>query len=220
MNPVLLVIAGPNGSGKTTVTARLRATHWSRGVEYLNPDEIARDKFGDWNSPEAVRKAAAWTEARREELLQSQAGLAFETVFSTDGKVDFVKRVKDAGYFVRVFFIGTSDPKINAARVAARVMEGGHTVPIEKIISRYGRSMANLSSAIRLADRVYIFDNSVDGVEAAMCARRKTPSLEKSTVRSPRGCPTPSIRCRDTRSLWISAPPETHDSTGAASRAS
>ena len=54
MNPVLLVIAGPNGAGKTTVTARLRAERWSEGVEYLNPDEIARDRFGDWNSAEAV----------------------------------------------------------------------------------------------------------------------------------------------------------------------
>jgi predicted ABC-type ATPase len=43
MNPVLLVIAGPNGSGKTTVTVRLRVDQWSEGVEYLNPDDIARD---------------------------------------------------------------------------------------------------------------------------------------------------------------------------------
>ena len=47
MRPTLLVIAGPNGSGKTTVTVRLRAEHWSHGVEYLNPDDVARDRFGD-----------------------------------------------------------------------------------------------------------------------------------------------------------------------------
>ena len=50
MRPVLLVVAGPNGAGKTTVTVRLRAERWSEGVEYLNPDDIARDRFGDWNS--------------------------------------------------------------------------------------------------------------------------------------------------------------------------
>ena len=58
MNPVLLVIAGPNGAGKTTITARLRAERWSEGVEYINPDEIARDRFGDWNSQPAVVQAA------------------------------------------------------------------------------------------------------------------------------------------------------------------
>lgn len=49
-----MVIAGPNGAGKTTVTVQLRKDRWSDGVEYLNPDDIARDRFGDWNSPDAV----------------------------------------------------------------------------------------------------------------------------------------------------------------------
>jgi len=179
MKPVLLVIAGPNGSGKTTVTVRLRADRWSEGVEYLNPDEIARDRFGDWNSPEATLEAARWTTARREALLAADLGIAFETVFSTDDKLSFLDRARTAGYFVRVFFIGTSDPRINAARVAGRVMAGGHTVPIEKIISRYGRSMANLAGAIDVADRVYIYDNSVDGVEARLCARTTDGRLRK-----------------------------------------
>ena len=65
-----------------------------------------------------------------------------------------------------MFFIGTRDPRINAARVANRVMEGGHTVPIEKILSRFERSVANLPVAIQIAHRAYIFDNSEDGVEA------------------------------------------------------
>lgn len=179
MRPILLVIAGPNGSGKTTVTTRLRAEQWSEGVEYLNPDEIARDRFGDWNSPEAVLRAANWTDARREELLASGGGIAFETVLSTSAKLGFLQRAKAAGYFVRVFFIGTSDPRINAARVAGRILEGGHTVPLEKILTRYVRSMANLSSALRLADRAYVYDNSVDDVEARLCARTVDGHLRK-----------------------------------------
>lgn len=179
MNPVLLVIAGPNGSGKTTVTVRLRADQWSEGVEYLNPDDIARDRFGDWNSPQATLEAARWTTARREELLAAHQGIAFETVFSTDDKLDFVARAKTAGYFVRAFFVGTSDPRINAARIAGRVMAGGHTVPIEKIISRYGRSMANLAGAVEVADRVYIYDNSIDDIEARLCARTTDGQLRK-----------------------------------------
>ena len=179
MNPALLVIAGPNGAGKTTVTTRLRADHWSEGVEYLNPDDIARDRFGDWNSPEAVLQAARWAEARREDLLGARAGIAFETVFSAPDKVDFIHRARQAGYFVRVFFIGTSDPRINASRVADRVIRGGHTVPIEKIVKRYERSLANLPLAIDLAHRVYVFDNSVDGVEARLCARIRDGQLRK-----------------------------------------
>jgi len=185
MKPVLLVIAGPNGAGKTTLTERLRKDRWSEGVEYLNPDEIARDRFGDWNSPAAVLEAARWTTARREELLAQGAGIAFETVFSADEKVDFLATARDAGYFIRVFFVSTSDPRINAARVAGRVMSGGHTVPIEKILSRYERSMANLAAAIALADRVYIYDNSVDSVEATLCARTENGRLRKVYVDLP-----------------------------------
>ncbi|MBK6691480.1 MAG: zeta toxin family protein [Myxococcales bacterium] len=179
MNPVLLVIAGPNGAGKTTITGRLREEKWSDNVEYLNPDEIARDQFGDWNSPDAVLKAARWTEARREELLVAGFGIAFETVLSTESKIDFLLRAKVAGYFVRVFFIGTSDPRINAARVAGRVMEGGHSVPIDKIVARYIKSLANLGPSIQIADRVYIYDNSIEGAEARLCARTHGGQLRK-----------------------------------------
>ena len=179
MNPVLLVIAGPNGAGKTTVTVKLRSERWSDNVEYLNPDDIARDRFGDWNSPEASLKAARWTTERREELLAQRAGIAFETVFSTGEKLDFIARAWEAHYFIRVFFVGTSDPRINAARVADRVMQGGHTVPIEKIVSRYAKSLANLTPAIRLANRVYIYDNSVQDIDARLCARTIDGHLRK-----------------------------------------
>jgi predicted ABC-type ATPase len=185
MNPALLVIAGPNGAGKTTVTERLKADYWSEGVEYLNPDDIARERFGDWNSPSAVLEAARWTEAKREELLLLKRGIAFETVFSAPDKVDFVRRAKAAGYFVRVFYIGTTSPSINAARVASRMMAGGHTVPIDKIVSRYAKSMANLGAAIELADRVYIFDNSVDGSEARLCARTQDGMVRRSYGEQP-----------------------------------
>lgn len=132
-----------------------------------------------WNDPKAQRAAADWTTARREELLSQGRGLAFETVFSTIEKLEFLARAKNFGYFVRLFFIGTISPSINGARVTARVMAGGHTVPIEKIISRYRKSVGYLPQAIKFADRVYIYDNSVDGVEARLCARTTDGKLRK-----------------------------------------
>lgn len=179
MKPALLVIAGPNGAGKTTITGRLQRDHWSEGVEYLNPDDIAQQRFGGWNSPEAILKAADFASTRREQLLAAKQGIAFETVFSAPDKVEFLKRCRDAGYFTRVFFIATNDPRLNAARVANRVLRGGHSVPIEKILSRYTRSLANLAAAIAIADRVYVYDNSIDGQEALLCARTENGQLRK-----------------------------------------
>ncbi len=68
MSPVLLVIAGPNGAGKTTVTTRLRSERWSDGVEYLNPDDVARDRFGDWKNSVDDREAQLCARTRTGEL--------------------------------------------------------------------------------------------------------------------------------------------------------
>ena len=123
--------------------------------------------------------AARWTAQRREELLSAGLGIAFETVLSADDKIDFMRRARDSGYFLRLFFVGTDDPRINAARVAGRIMTGGHAVPIEKIVSRYVRSMANIKIVARIAHRVYLFDNSIDNVDARLCARIEDGALRK-----------------------------------------
>ena len=46
--PLLIVIAGPNGSGKTSVTSRLLKHEWVEDSVYINPDIVAKDIFGDW----------------------------------------------------------------------------------------------------------------------------------------------------------------------------
>jgi len=171
LRPRLIVVAGPNGAGKTSITEQLLRHEWMGGCEYVNPDYIARDEFGDWNAPDAVRKAAVRAEEVRERCVREGRSLAFETVLSMPDKIDFIQRAKQAGFFVRLFFVGTDNPAINAKRVALRVMEGGHDVPISKIIARYTRSLANCSVAARIADRAYIYDNSVDNAPAQLLFR-------------------------------------------------
>ena len=169
--PVLIVIAGPNGSGKTTITSRILKHEWLEGAVYINPDQVAQDRFGDWNSPEAVLQAAQYCEKERETCLLNKQSLIFETVLSSEGKVDFIRRAREAGYFIRLFFVSTNHPTINASRIAQRVMEGGHDVPITKIISRYQKSIVNCKRCVALADRVYVYDNSVDDTEARLLFR-------------------------------------------------
>ena len=60
--PVLIIIAGPNGSGKTSITSKIIKHDWMEDSIYINPDNIAQEKFGDWNSFEAVMKAAKYSE--------------------------------------------------------------------------------------------------------------------------------------------------------------
>ena len=171
--PTLVVIAGPNGAGKTTLTEKALAHQWLEGCEYINPDLIAEHDFGGWNDPQSVLKAARKAERRREACLESERSIAFETVLSTESKVDFTRRAVAKGFFVRLFFVGTEDPAINAGRVAKRVIQGGHDVPIPKIISRHARSIAHLGILLPEVDRGYVYDNSPED---------RTPELVFRTV--------------------------------------
>lgn len=160
--PCLIVIAGPNGSGKTSITSKILEHEWVENCVYINPDNIARDIFGDWNSKESVLDAANYCHNLREMCLLEYKSLILETVLSSQDKVDFIKRAKEKGYFIRLFFVGTNNPKINASRIAQRVMEGGHDVPISKIISRYSKSIVNCCFVSHIVDRAYIYDNSIE----------------------------------------------------------
>ncbi len=178
--PRLIVVAGPNGAGKTSITEQLLRHEWMQGCEYVNPDYIARDIFGDWNSPDAVLQAARRAGEIRADCLSKGRSLAFETVMSMPDKLDFILQARSLGFFVRLFFVGTDDPSINAKRVALRVIQGGHDVPIPKIIARHTRSLINCASAIRIVDRAYIYDNSVENETARLLFRSVDGKLQKT----------------------------------------
>ena len=178
--PILIVIAGPNGSGKTSFAKQILNHKWYKDCIFINPDEIALVKYGDWNSQDAVLKAAQYAEKVREKYLQKQQSLAFETVFSSPPKVDYVKRAIKAGFFVRLFFIGTDSPFINVNRVGLRVAEGGHSVPLQKIFPRYHKSLANLGSILQVVHRGYVYDNSFDYEFPKLQVRTELGILKKT----------------------------------------
>lgn len=169
--PILIIIAGPNGSGKTSITSKILKHNWVENCAYVNPDNIAKETFGDWNSPMAVMKAAKFATKLREKYLKENKNFIFETVLSADDKIDFILKAKKQGYFIRLFFVSTDSPSINAARIAQRVMQGGHDVPITKIISRYSKSIANCSVASSIVDRAYFYDNSIEFEEPKLLFR-------------------------------------------------
>ena len=180
--PVLIVIAGPNGSGKTSVTSKILHHEWMEDAIYINPDIVAQEIFGDWNSKEAVLQSIKYCEDLREKCLIEYKSLIFETVLSVEDKIDYIMRAKKAGFFIRFFFVCTEHPTINAARIARRVMEGGHDVPITKIISRYEKSIINSSIVAGFVDRTYVYDNSEENVDAKLLFRLTGGCLVKQYV--------------------------------------
>jgi len=183
--PTLFVIAGPNGSGKTTITRDLLDHHWATESQciYVNPDDIVAKDSRGFNSQEAFVDAANQAEIIRNGAIREGKSLVFETVFSTESKIDFIKEAKASGYFIRFFFVCTESPKINASRIANRVMDGGHPVPIDKIISRYYRSISNAIKAIPLTDRAYFYDNSIENKQAELQFRTTGKVFQKKYQR-------------------------------------
>ena len=147
--PQLLVFAGPNGSGKSTVTKFQRIIG-----EYVNADKI---KIATGCTD---LEAAQQAEKMREFLLAHRMDFTFETVLSTPRNLLLIRRAHEAGYYIRVIFVLTTDSSINVLRVAERVRKGGHDVPVEKIHSRYQKSLENIRELYKYTDDLWIYDNS------------------------------------------------------------
>lgn len=157
--PNLIILAGPNGSGKTTFAAQLLQHTWGIGCTSINADEIA-NKLGGWNNEESIRTAQKIAEQTLKEALQKKEDIIYETVFSHPSKLELLKNALKAGYFIRLFFICTESPRINIDRVADRFSQGGHTVPGDKVTARYARALLYGAEAMRLVQRGYLYDNS------------------------------------------------------------
>ena len=175
----MCIVAGPNGSGKTTTTEQLLRNEWGADSLYINPNNIAREIFGDWNSADAVLKAAQKATEQRYECLENGQDFVFETVFSSAEKMDFIRKAKDAGFFIRIFYVCTESPLININRIAQRYLNGGHEVPISKVISRYYSSLKNISKAMEIADRIYLYDNSIENKEPRLILRTADGKIAK-----------------------------------------
>ena len=126
---------------------------------FINADIIQRDELHD-PSPQASYEAARIASARRAEHLAQGRDFVTETVFSHPSKLALIDDAHANGFTVIVMHVGVDTPELSVARVGARVEEGGHIVPEDKIRARYDRSAPFIREAVLRADRGMVFDNS------------------------------------------------------------
>lgn len=96
----------------------------------------------------------------RHECIAHGESFSFETVFSHPSKIEILKEAKCKGYRTYLYFVSTEDPRINLTRISSRVLEGGHDVPVDKIIGRFQRCLENVAPALPFLNRAYFFDNT------------------------------------------------------------
>lgn len=105
-------------------------------------------------------EAAKYVDNQRYNAIYLHKDFTFETVLSSNYKLELLERAKQEGYFIKCVFVLTNDPGINVERVRTRVAGGGHAVPTDKIIERYYKSLGNIKGLVELCDILHVYDNT------------------------------------------------------------
>ena len=145
--PVFHLLAGPNGAGKSTLfRALVRDGIIGADLTFVNADLHERDHLQHIADPEQRSSAARhWADAQRAAKLLANESFASETVFSHESKLALIEDAIAHGYVVALYIVALDDPQRLLARVQRRVSEGGHSVPPDRILARYPRTLENLS---------------------------------------------------------------------------
>lgn len=139
MKPVLYILAGANGSGKSTVSKEFLP---AEGIAYVNPDDIAMDM--NPSCPERVRVSAGRETLRRiDDCIRNANSFAIESTLSGQAYARTISRARRAGYKIAIIYVFVDSPEVCIARIAARVLRGGHNVPDEDVRRRYWKSKRN-----------------------------------------------------------------------------
>lgn len=147
--PMVLVMAGPNGSGKSTITSFFDIVG-----TYTNADDIvAATKMDN-------REAAVLVDQMRYDSINKKEDFTFETVLSSEYKINILRKAKAEGYFIKCVFVLTVDPSVNISRIESRVALGGHYVESSKVIERYHKSLGNIKELLEICDIMHVYDNT------------------------------------------------------------
>lgn len=158
----LTIIAGANGSGKTTFA--LSYAHF-QDVEFINADEIAKDLNPTHMDQEKFNVGRIFLR-RIEELLDGDRDLIIETTMSGKYLIKIIQKAKWLGYTIDIFYLYLDNVTNNIARVQNRVFNGGHDIPKDDIVRRYYRSRKLFTTVYKeMADRWFLFFNADDEFE-------------------------------------------------------
>jgi predicted ABC-type ATPase len=158
--PVLYVLAGVNGAGKSSIGGHLLERD---GLTWFNPDTFARELKAATGCDQETANAHAWQEGMRrfDEAVGEGLNHAFETTLG--GKTVTAKILEAAKtHDVLIWFCGLSSPELHIARVEARAAAGGHPIPEEKIRERYPKAQLNLIKLMPHVAHIMVYDNSAE----------------------------------------------------------
>ena len=159
--PKVFIIAGPNGSGKTTFANEFLPSY-AKCPNFINADAIAKGLSPFGPEKEAIQ-AGRIVLANIREYAKRGDDFAFETTLSGKTYLNILKDLKSAGYELHLFFLWVPDVSLSLARIKERVSKGGHNIPSVDVHRRFGRTLHNFVTFYEnIMDSWMIFDNSTE----------------------------------------------------------
>lgn len=153
------IIAGPNGSGKTTF-ATMFLPEYVKCPNFVNADLIAQG-LAPFEPRSVAIKAGKLVLQQIHEFANRGVDFAFETTLSGKSYVKLFSELKAKGYALHLFFLWIPSPELAIARIKERVMDGGHDVPSNDVRRRFRRGVSNFFNLYEsLLDSWMLFDNS------------------------------------------------------------
>lgn len=163
MQKTLYIIAGANGSGKTTFA--MSYSHL-KGLHFINADEIAKEYDPNNLERYKIKAGREFFRQLEENLNTNENSFIIETTLSGKYLIDVIKKAKKKRFEVILIYLFLDDANENILRVKNRVLNGGHDIPVEDIKRRYIRSRRLFFNVYRnLVDKYLIFFNGDDNYE-------------------------------------------------------
>lgn len=168
------IIAGPNGSGKTSHARVTLLPNFLSSNEFINADEIA--KILSPKNPEKSAITAGRLMMKRIEFLMNEGlDFAFETTLAAKTYLNLIRDAQDKGYKVNLIFLKLDNANLAQERVLTRVSKGGHNIDPLVIQRRFQRGLDNLKDYLKVVDTAVIYESS--GLELIEIAKKNQDKL-------------------------------------------
>lgn len=172
--PSLYIIAGPNGAGKTTF-AKEFLPHYAKCENFVNADLIAQG-LSPFSPAAAGLKAGRLLLKQIHEFAGRRVDFAFETTLAGKTYIQLLRKLKQQGYAIHLFFLWIPSVQLALVRIRERVAKGGHDVPVTDVRRRFGRSVQNFLKVYRpLFDSWMVFNTST--APPALIAKEESGKL-------------------------------------------
>jgi predicted ABC-type ATPase len=153
----LYIIAGANGSGKTTFAKSFADIH---DLYFINADEIAKELDPKNITKHQVKAGRIFFQELNKRLDENNS-FVIETTLSGKYLIKYIKKAQINGFEVEMIYLFLEKPETNISRVAIRVVTGGHHVPENDIIRRFYRSQQMFFNVYKdLVDYWEVYYNS------------------------------------------------------------